>query len=91
MRSLLTFMLLAAAMLPALSQANICDRTPQVRDEIMGQFGANDCAAVDAAALVARGIILLNLVAKQLTTLQAGDFAGLTSLDRLYLTCKKTD
>ncbi len=50
MRSLLTIML-AAAMLPALSYAqtvNICDRTPQVRDRIMQRVGADDCAAVDA-------------------------------------------
>ena len=48
MRSLLTIMLLAAAMLPALSQAqtvNICERTPQVRDTILQALHANDCAA----------------------------------------------
>ena len=51
MRSLLTIMLLAAAMLPALIQAqtvNICDRTPQVRDQILQMLEADDCAAVDS-------------------------------------------
>ena len=41
MRSLLTLMLLVAAMLPALGQAqtiNICDRTPQVRDYLLQSF-----------------------------------------------------
>ena len=54
MKTLLAFMLLAAAVLPALSQAqtvNICDRTPQVRDEILLAIGANDCAAVTAEQL----------------------------------------
>ena len=57
MRSLLTFMLLAATMLPALSQAqtvNICDRTPQVRDAIMERMEADDCVAVDSARLAPR-------------------------------------
>ena len=41
-KSLTIIMLLAAAMLPAFSQAqppvNICDRTPQVRDYIMNRI-----------------------------------------------------
>ena len=86
MRKLLTFMLLAAAMLPALSQAqtvNICDRTPQVRDEIMLAIGASDCAAMTAAQLAS--IHDLSLHVKQLTTLRAGDFDGLTLLRHLAL------
>lgn len=46
-----TTIMLAAAMLPALSQAqtvNICDRTPQVRDEILLAVGENDCATATA-------------------------------------------
>ena len=86
MRSLLTFMLLAAAMLPALSQAhiiNICDRTPQVRDEILrtlqvSGLQADNCAAVDSDWLT-------ELSFPNLTTLQAGDFDGLTSLQTLDL------
>ena len=60
MRSLLTIMLLAAAMLPALSYAqtvDICGRTPQVRDEILLASGAGSCAAVTPAQLA--GVALL--------------------------------
>ena len=81
-----TIMLLAAAMLPALGQAqtvNICDRTPQVRDAIMQAVGANDCATVNSALLV--GLRSLDLEQTQLTTLNSGDFDGLPSLRRLDL------
>ena len=83
MRSLLTFMLLAAAMLPALGQANVCDRTPQVRDAILRELQADDCAAVDSEALAS--IEDLDLEEEHLTTLKVGDFAGLASLDYLEL------
>ena len=78
--------LLAAAMLPALGQAqtvNICDRTPQVRDAIMQAVEANDCAAVDSATMA--NIEKLDLNSKGLTALAPGDFAGLTSLQWLSL------
>ena len=59
MRSLLTFMLLAAAMLPTLGHAQwdqlsgdwieLCDRTPQVRDALIASAGVNDLTVrVDA-------------------------------------------
>ena len=83
MRTLLTCLLLAAAVLPAISQAqtvDICDRTPQVRDAIMQALEADDCAAVGLA-----GIYSLDLSGSELTALRAGDFAGLTSLQQLYL------
>ena len=83
MRMLLTFMLLAAAMLPALGQANICDRTPQVRDEILWELKADDCAAVDSEALASVQRLLIEQT--QLTTLQADDFDGLTRVWRLSL------
>ena len=54
MRSLLTIMLLAAAALPALGQAqtvNICDRTQAVRFAIMRQARSDDCATVSAAQM----------------------------------------
>ena len=82
MRNLLTFML-GAALLPALSQAhiiNICDRTPQVRDEILRELEADDCAAVDSDE-----VTKLNLRSKQLTNLWAGDFGGLAYLQELNL------
>ena len=90
-----TFMLLAASMLPALSQAqtvNICDRTPQVRDEIMLAIGASDCAAVTAAQLT--GINQLCFSSHRLCpgyarnpilALKAGDFNRLTGLANLNL------
>ena len=86
MRSLLTFML-AAAMLPSLSQAhvNICGRVPQVRDAIMRQLWTeDDCAAVDSAAL-ALVIELRFGNLDQITTLRAGDFDDLTNLESLSL------
>ncbi len=86
MGRLLTIML-AAAMLPALGQAqtvNICDRTPQVRDAIMAAAGAEDCAAVDSESLA--GVTLLSGISWQgLTSLRADDFDGLTSLQALWL------
>lgn len=80
-RTLLTIMLLAAAVLPALSQAqtvNICDRTPQVRDAILRKLGLSDCAAVDAERLA--NFEILNIRQKQMMILRVGDFADLTSL-----------
>ena len=86
MRSLLTFMLLAAAMLPAFGQVqtvNICDRTLQVRDGILRVLKTDDCAAVDSGQLASIGF--LNLTEKQLKTLRAGDFDGLANLRVLHL------
>ena len=83
MKTLLTGLLLAAAMLPALSQANICDRTPQVIDGILRALEADDCAAVDSEALA--GVRILFLIEERITTLRAGDFDGLTSLRYLDL------
>ena len=90
MRSLLTLILLAAAMLPALSQAqpvNICDRTPPVRDDIMQALEADDCAAVDSQELAYISVLIPNAFAYETATLhlQAGDFDGLTRLFRLEL------
>ena len=77
-------MLLAVAMLPALGHAqtvNICDRTPQVRDQILQALGANDCAAVDSQSLSG----LTRLPLPGLTGLKAGDFDGLPGLQYLVL------
>ena len=62
---------------PAIS---VCDRTPQVRDAIMAAVNAEDCAAVGAAR-----ITRLDIWGQGLTSLQAGDFNGLTSLRELDL------
>ena len=86
MRTLLTIMLLAAAVLPALGQAqttNICNRTLQVRDAIMRIVDANDCAAVDSASMA--GVTFMSLNSKLIYSLAADDFDGLTSLEYLSL------
>ena len=86
MRSLLTIMLLAAAALPALGQAqtvNICDRTQAVRFAIMRQAGSDDCAAVSAAQM--DGIEKLDLDGRGIHALKTGDFDGLAGLERLRL------
>ena len=51
---------------------SVCDRTPQVRDEIVRRAGASDCGAVYLSK-VGR----IDLVGKGIDRLQAGDFAGL--------------
>ena len=77
---ILTALLLAAAALPA-QTANICDRTPEVRDAILEAVGADDCAAVDADAMAA----VSTLGSSGLASLKAGDFDGLTGLRTLDL------
>ena len=81
----------------ALAQTvNICDRTPQVRDEIMLAIGASDCATVTAAQLA--GVTELCFGHRpwgrgcrsaysrgDLLALKSGDFAGLTGLESLLL------
>ena len=76
-------MLLAAAMLPALGQANICDRTPQVRNAILLALDAGNCAAVDSEGLAS--LQRLDLTRSQLTALPAGVFDGLAGLQTLNL------
>ena len=79
---ILTTLLLAAAALPA-QTANICDRTPQVRDAILEAVGASGCSAVDADAMAS--VSTLSLGSSGLASLKAGDFDGLTGLRTLYL------
>ena len=62
----------------------VCDRTPQVRDAIVALVpGVDDCKDVTAAHLSL--IKNLNLSEQNITTLKAGDFDGLSSLDSLAL------
>ena len=63
----------------------ICDRTPAVRDAILAKLSdVTDCAAVTAAHLagIAGSLILDD---KGIVSLKAGDFAGLTGLNRITL------
>ena len=96
MKTLLAFMLPAFAMLPAFGHANICDRTPQVRDEIMLAIGANDCAAVTADQLASiEGLCFYaydyssdcrsSYDRDPIAALKPGDFDGLTRLRDLRL------
>ena len=65
--------------------AGICGRTAAVRDTILAAIaGVGDCALVTGEHLAAiTGE--LNLAAKSITALAAGDFAGLTALTGLDL------
>ena len=69
----------------------VCDRTPQVRDIIVGFSPVSDCGDVTEAHLAAitklligRFTILGETVGED-TALQAGDFDGLTGLTTLYV------
>ncbi|WP_420636883.1 Calx-beta domain-containing protein [Candidatus Palauibacter sp.] len=63
---------------------DVCDRTEQVRDEIVAAaVGVTACADVTDAHLAA--ITRLNLRSGSIMALAAGDFAGLTSLEWLLL------
>ena len=64
---------------PAL--VSVCDRTPQVRDEIVRLAGAADCGAVNLADVDD----LLELGGKGIDRLEAGDFAGLHNARGLFL------
>ncbi len=64
--------------------SGICDRTRQVRNEIVRLTpGVSDCAKITAAHLLA--ITVLDLSGKDITALQTGDFDGLFNLERLDL------
>ena len=64
-------------------RANVCVRTPQVRDAIMKASGVGACTEVTASHL--SGIARLEIRNNDLTFLASGDFAGLTALDYLDL------
>ncbi len=61
----------------------VCDRTPQVRDEIVKEAGVTDCSEVTAEHLAA--ITILNLQDKSITSLKSGDFDGMSNLKTLRL------
>ena len=76
---------LPAAVLSAQTDGTgICDRTRPVRDAILDKLDNIDCSAVTDTHLsgIAGG---LGLNAKGIETLQASDFQGLSSLEKLYL------
>ncbi len=61
----------------------LSDRTPQVRDAIVAAAGVSTPAEVTEAHLAA--ITSLGLAHRNITSLKAGDFDGLTSLEVLLL------
>ena len=62
----------------------VCDRTPQVRDAIVGAVqGIDNCKDVTEAHLSA--ITSLNLSARGISALKKGDFDGLSSLQKIEL------
>ena len=66
-----------------IEDADVCNRTPQVRDEIVRKAGVTSCSSVDARRLAA--IWWLDLAGAGLTSVQEGDFDGLTGITRLDL------
>ena len=70
---------------PATHAQGVCDRTPQVRDRIVGLIsGVTDCADVTDEHL--SGITRsLYLHSRGIAILKAGDFSGLGNLGELYL------
>ena len=79
----LGMMLLAAAETASAQITPVCDRTAQVRDEIVRRAGVSDCNAVTEEHLEA--IRELDLSETGIATLKVGDFSGLTSMERLNL------
>ena len=70
--------------LEVFAAAPFCDRTEQVRDAIVAQVsGVSTCGGVTAAHLAA--ITGLDLDSTGISSLQAGDFDGLTALETLNL------
>ena len=65
--------------------ANVCGRTAQVRDEIVNRSSATECTSITDLA----SITFLDLngpdIATPIASLQPGDFAGLSALERLRL------
>ena len=67
----------------SLSRLDVCSRTPQVQDEIVRRAGVPLCTVVTAEDLAA--ITWLNLDGAGITSVQEGDFDGLTGMVRLDL------
>ena len=63
----------------------ICDRTQAVQDAILGQFGRTTACGNITNTQLAAIIGPLFLLNQGITSLQAGDFAGLTNLQILHL------
>ena len=73
----------SATPVSAQSEAEVCDRTQQVRDAIVAATDAEACGNVTALQL--RDVVRLGLSDKSITSLKSGDFDGLHGLDVLDL------
>ena len=75
----------APSVTATVSETHLCIRTPQVRDAIVAAVtGRTTCGAVTRADLA--GITTLSVVGDPtLTSMKAGDFAGLTNMTTLNL------
>ena len=69
---------------PVTPSGGICARTDAVRDAIVARIGARDCTRVTAAHLARLGG-RLRLGNKGISSLKAGDFAGLSRLREIWL------
>ena len=66
--------------------ANVCDRTPEVRQAIMDEGVGDDCASVELAYIRSLGV-----AEKGLTSLRAGDFEGMSNLQDLVLSGERKE
>ena len=65
------------------ASADVCNRTPQVRDKLAEAAGASSCEKVTMGHLA--GVTRLDLSEAGITELEPGDFSGLSSLEVLWL------
>ena len=74
---------------PALAQSGVCGRTAQVRDALLAGVQANDDAVADCSQVTSEHLEALtgtvDLSSMSITSLEAGDFAGLTNVVTLSL------
>ena len=78
-----SFTVTVQAQLQTIPSLPVCDRTPQIRDEIMKKTRDNNCANVTEDEL--ESITRLSLIAEGLVTLKQGDFDELRNLEDLVL------
>ena len=72
-----------------LREGGVCDRTEQIKAELVRVSGASTCTFVTNRMLAA--ISSLDLSNKSIETLMTGDFAGLTSLSTLNLSSNEIE
>ena len=73
--------------------ANVCRRTVQIRDEIINQSSATECTSItDLATITSIVLVNSNIIdlrngnfAGLITSLQSGDFAGMSGLTALVI------